>query len=205
MQRTKGFYSPLSSPVIYDLIQDLAWGKKGQLEYILKYLKPEKTDSILDVGCGSGRLLRHLPPCEYVGVDLSRQYIEYANRRVFEGKASFFHADVKQLETMNLPKFSIVSAIGLLHHLDDEDAKFLLGTARNLLQDGGRLVTVDPGYHEGQGIISKFIADHDRGQNVRTPEEYADLFAESFSDVKIEITAQLTRLPVKAFVATGLV
>jgi SAM-dependent methyltransferase len=42
-------------------------------------LAPEH--SVLDVGCGDGKLLEHLPPCRYTGLDLVPEFVAHAAGR----------------------------------------------------------------------------------------------------------------------------
>lgn len=51
-------------------------------------------DTILDIGCGYGKLLEFLPPCKYVGIDLIPEFVEYA-RRKYPG-VSFLNTDLRE-------------------------------------------------------------------------------------------------------------
>jgi len=43
------------------------------------YIRPVKDEPILDVGCGYGNLASRLSHANYLGIDISSKYIEYAN------------------------------------------------------------------------------------------------------------------------------
>ena len=86
-----------------------------------------------------------------------------------------------------MPKFDIVLAIGLLHHMDDEVAIAFLQLAYKALKPSGRLVTMDACWVNGQHPIAKFLIARDRGQNVRTEAGYMELVASVFSSVKINV------------------
>jgi len=75
-------------------------------------------------------------------------------------------------------------AIGMLHHLDDEQAKRFMNLAWSALRDGGQLVTIDPCYADDQNTISHFLVSLDRGQNVRSAEQYRNIASPFFLQVK---------------------
>jgi hypothetical protein len=82
-----------------------------------------------------------------------------------------------------LPKFDAVIAIGLLHHLDDDDAVSLMRLTKYALAPEGRLISYDPVLDSEQSSIARFLVSHDRGQNVRTAVGYRALAENVFSDV----------------------
>ena len=83
----------------------------------------------------------------------------------------------------------------MLHHLDDSDALALFELAHTALKEGGRFVTYDGCYIEGQSKIAKFIISQDRGRFVRTKDEYCNLASQIFSNVKQELREDLLRIP----------
>ena len=46
------------------------------------------------------------------------------------------------------------------------------------------LLTVDTVFHKNQSSVTRYIVSKDRGQNIRTPEEYLKLGKTYFDDVK---------------------
>jgi hypothetical protein len=86
-------------------------------------------------------------------------------------------------------------ANAILHHLTDEEADALFQTAKGLLSEGGRLVTLDNRYREQQHPISKLLISNDRGKFVRTKEQYEALAAPHFGICRCHETANLLRVP----------
>ncbi len=79
---------------------------------------------ILVAGCGTGRhallVARRFPNAQVVGVDLSRRALAYAVRATANAgvrNVSFAQADLVALE--GLPRFDVIEAVGVLHHLFD--------------------------------------------------------------------------------------
>jgi SAM-dependent methyltransferase len=155
-------------------------------------LKPG--ERVLDVGCGPAYYLDRLPDLDYHGFDTSPAYVAYARRRY--GDRGRFHNEVLTgAHLADLPRFDAVLLFGVLHHLDDAECVTLLDLAAKGLADGGRVVSVDPCLHPGQGRISRWMSENDRGEHVRTPEGFDALARGSFGDVRTEILDTVSRVP----------
>jgi SAM-dependent methyltransferase len=163
-------------------------------EIVHTYLRPWTGARVLDIGCGTAAILDYMPRVTYVGLDLSNQYIEMAQAR-YGDRATFYACDVGELATRIHERFDLILASGLLHHLDDGPAKILFADARSLIAPNGRLVTIDGSWVQGQSSIGRFLLSLDRGRNVRSPEAYAALSRDSFSQVKVQIRHDLLRIP----------
>lgn len=185
-QVTTGIRSILSSPKIYDAFQDLMGAKKVRLELVERYIRAERNMRILDIGCGTARILDYLPEVDYHGFDFSQTYINNAINR-YGSRGKFNCALLDQTDINNLEPFDVVIATGLIHHLNDEQAIKLMKLANSALKLGGRFITNDPCFTENQNIISHILVSRDRGQNVRTPQEYCRLAELVFSDSSLNI------------------
>jgi len=152
-------------------------------DLIDNFVRPSTDSRILDIGCGTAEILQFLPASvEYWGYDISRLYIDAANRRF--GSRGNFHCGTLDKTALNeLPKFDVVLAIGVLHHLDDDVATNLFTLAREALGEGGRLVTIDPCFASEQNPIARYLIRRDRGQNVRNADRYRSLAGQTFENV----------------------
>jgi SAM-dependent methyltransferase len=191
---TNGIRSVLSRPAIYELWSRLVGGVRARTILIDEYVRPSASDRILDVGCGPGDFLTLLPPdVRYVGVDISAAYINRARAR-FGSRAEFHVGDATKFAAPDRG-FDLVVALGVLHHLDDTQAKEVLEVAAQALAPGGRAVTIDPVYARGQNRVARAIIERDRGQHVRTPDGYESLVRDTFSTVHAAIRHDLLRMP----------
>jgi SAM-dependent methyltransferase len=188
-QITHGIRSVLSHPLIYSAFQSLMGAHKGRQRFVANYIKPTPAMKVLDIGCGPAEILAHLPSVDYYGFDISKQYIEKASHN-FSSRGTFFCKIFDELDLKLLPKFDVILAIGLLHHLDDEEAVKLIELASKALKPGGRLLTVDPCFVSGQNFIARFLINNDRGQNVRNKEEYLHLVNRRFNLFNADVTHQ---------------
>jgi SAM-dependent methyltransferase len=194
VQVNHGVRAVLAHPVIYNLFQSMVGANRMQQEIVHTYLRPWTGAQVLDIGCGTATVLDHMSDVTYVGLDLSKNYIDIA-QACYGDRATFYACDAAQLVTRVDMSFDLILACGLLHHLDDDQAKVLLADARKLMASHGRLVTVDGSWVHGQSPIAKFLLSRDRGRNIRSPEAYGALARQSFGHVKIDIRHDLLRIP----------
>src|SRR5215217_1780021 len=80
------------------------------------YLRPQEGARILDIGCGTAKILNHLPRVEYIGFDPNPAYIEWA-RNTF-GNRGTFHAGRFTAESIGLVgQVDVALVLAVLHHL----------------------------------------------------------------------------------------
>jgi 2-polyprenyl-3-methyl-5-hydroxy-6-metoxy-1,4-benzoquinol methylase len=174
----KGFRHILARPGIYDAFQRgigaYAWHERALRQYATRHLHAGA--SILDIGCGTGDVVAYLPSdATYHGFDRNAAYIEKAQRRFASNNITFHCEQFDGTLRYGERKFDLVLAIGLLHHLDDSEVIALMTSVSNVLAPDGLFMTLDPVITPHQSTIARFLVTHDRGKNVRTPEEYLRL------------------------------
>jgi SAM-dependent methyltransferase len=193
-QTTSGLRAVLSTAGIYERFQDLTGARRARRCFAQEYIRAGTGCRILDIGCGTGSILEHLPEVEYWGFDLSPAYIAAARKR-HGTRGTFSCLDVSQASASELPRVDIVLALGVLHHLDDRGSLGLLRLARASLKPGGRLVTWDPCYVDGQSVLRRLIIGLDRGRNVRDERGYRRLCESVFASIQGHIRNDLLRIP----------
>src|SRR5262245_33360995 len=145
----------LRLPAVYRLLHVLLGTARMRRFYVDEFMRPQEGARVVDIGCGTADILEYLPQVKYFGIDYNPMYIEH-NKKRFPG--SEFHVASVGLELKNiLPPADIVMANAILHHLTDEEADALFTTAKGLLSDGGRLMTLDNRYRPKQNPISKLL------------------------------------------------
>lgn len=177
----------LSIPQIYILWQKIIGDYKLRKIYCDDFVKAKSGDRILDIGCGPANMVYYLPEnIDYVGFDDSNEYIKTAKKKFSQDNYSFFCERVNFANNFD-KKFDIIMANAILHHLDNEEAEKLILFAKNNLKTGGRFITHDGCFIENQSKIKKWLLKKDRGQFVRTKENYFKLFSKYFNDIKVTI------------------
>lgn len=194
-QITRGVRSILSLPAAYSAFQNLLGARRGRKVLYQQYIHAQAGDVLVDVGCGPGEILEHVDPdVQYIGFDLSEAYIDAA-RSAYGDRASFHCADITLMPADAIPPCQVAIAIGLLHHLDDDEARHLIAHLYDRLAPGGRLITFDGAYWPGQARAARFLISKDRGQNVRTGEGYRDLARSRFDRVELIRRDDLLNIP----------
>lgn len=188
--------SILEQPAVYKLFSALVGAQNSQSAFVNQYVRPAAGSRILDIGCGPGNILDHLPQVDYFGFDFNPSYIESATRR-YGHRGQFFCQRVSEARVfLEQPEsFDIVLAIGILHHLDDTEAIRLFEIARHALKKGGRLVTFDGCYVDDQSRAAKYLLSRDRGRFVRDEKGYAGLAKTRFDEVRVSIRHDLLHIP----------
>jgi SAM-dependent methyltransferase len=198
-ERNDGFRALLQVPRLFRLMQWVYGGVPARRRIIREYIQPRQGERLLDLGCGLADILDDLSDVDYFGVDANQTYIREAERR-FGGRATFYCCDVADLPRHELGRFDIVLAIGLLHHLSDDEAIALLRSTKAILADHGRLVAYDPCLHDGLSPFTRWLIGLDRGRCIRSPEAYRRLAAHAFDLVEGDVREDLLRLPHSIFV-----
>jgi SAM-dependent methyltransferase len=184
----------LKIPALYRLFSRIIGARRALSIFIERYVRPKRDNKILDIGCGPGDILEYLPDVDYCGFDMDRGYIDAAIKR-FGKRGTFLCKKVNNEVIGEASSFDIVLAIGILHHLDDDEAVQLFQLARSAMIPSGRLVTMDGCYVDGQSGLARRILSKDRGRYVRTREAYAELASGVFPGVKVDIYHDLLRIP----------
>jgi len=140
--RIAKFYSFISK--IYDLLSSFEW---GLIENKIKPLNPGEKDVILDVGCGTSRVVEWFAKrCKMVyGVDTSKGMVKVAKRKIFK-KNLFHNVELCLADAAHLPFrnecFNLVTVIFTLEILSQDEAKVALKEILRVLRRNGKFLVV---------------------------------------------------------------
>lgn len=185
----------LKHPAIYQLYQELGGFFGARVRAIRQYLPLTPCMKVIDIGCGPGYIVRHLPAgIDYVGLDIDEPSIAYARAR-FGDKGRFDTRFFDAAAVDDLGPVDVVMMNGVMHHIGDADLAATLACVKAALKPGGALFTLDGCYAPGQSRIDKWLLDNDRGVHVRDAAGYRALLDGTFEDVDMHVRNDLSRLP----------
>lgn len=184
----------LEIPVIFESYQAMVGAPSCHDRFIRDYVAARSSETVLDVGCGTGVSLNSLPrPIGYTGIDISDAYIRRAQAQ-HGNDGVFLAADATGAVPEVAGPFDRIFAFGVLHHLSPEQVHGLIANLTRWLKPGGSFTSIDPCFIEGQNAIARYIVQQDRGQFVRTPEALFVLFKDAFAG-DVEVVTDMLRIP----------
>lgn len=181
----------------YSLFRTLIRADRGMQRIVQDYIRPQSGQTIADLGCGTGDLADMLPPdVVYIGVDHNDAYLDpsQAMKGATQGRR-FINGDLGKLADLELPPLDAALALGVLHHLDDDQVRHMLTAIRSKLAPGGRMVTVDPVLVPAQRSSARIMMVMDRGRHVRQLDHYRMLVGEVFPDYEVHVRGDLNPFP----------
>ena len=144
----------------------LEWAEK-----VLERLSLRGDETVLDAGCGSGRvtqlLLDRLPDGHVVAVDSSESMVEHAREALDPERSTVFQADLTELELERPVDAAFSNAV--FHWIPNHDALF--ARLHAALAPGGVLVA----QCGGEGNVARF---HAAAREVAAGEPYAQYLAD---------------------------
>ena len=198
-QDDSGLKRLLTNSSVYDFFQKSLLGADNARRWLATNAwKPKSGEAIVDIGCGSGTVLEYLPPdIEYLGIDVSENYIRSA-RKKFSHRGTFFLGTARDFVNHDGSHFGsadLVLCNGLLHHLSDGEALEVLELSKRIMKPNGRLVCLEAVFLARQTRLSRWIVSTDRGRHVRLEQEWKNLIGQAFESYSTRILTGLLRIP----------
>ena len=203
MQDDKGLKAFFQIPSLYSVFQSALGAKYARTWFIQECLRPRRHDKIIDIGCGPGDILDHLPSPQYIGIDISEAYIAEARRR-YGARGLFLQGTTHTWQgDERLRDADLVMSTAMLHHLDDAEASHLLEFARENLTIGGRFVAIEACRLRHQNRVAQWILSKDRGRNIRQETEWRSLLQAHFAESSTHVVTGLIRIPYTHIILEG--
>lgn len=173
---------------------------REQYSIILQKMENFRFANVLDVGCGTGEILKRIhkryPEVSLTGVDISEKMLEVAKVKI-GNKATLLWADAEMLPFSDAT-FDLIVCSDSFHHYPNPQK--VLAEFRRVLKGGGNLLICD--YSIGfplRQLMNLFIRfSHDGDVHIYSKEEITKLVIQaSFSNIQYE------RTNATAFIITG--
>ncbi|MCC8968722.1 methyltransferase domain-containing protein [Bradyrhizobium sp. Pear76] len=185
----------LRFPALYQAYQNVGGFFGARVKSIAEYLPLKAGDRVIDIGCGPGYIVEHLPRgITYIGFDIDQAYIYHA-RRKFSDRGTFQCRLFDEAVALEFAGADCVTMMGVMHHIADDSLKELLRSIRTVLRPGGTLFVLEPCYRSGQRAFAKWMLDNDRGDFVRSEEGYRAILSDAFEKVRMIIREDYARVP----------
>lgn len=182
----------------YQQFQDLIGGTRARAWTIERYVILKQGDSVLDLGCGPGDLLRFLDlpaNASYLGIDLSDKYLAKA-WELQTPNIQFMRGDCTRFRHVaGGRKFDWVLCMGILHHLNNDECDSLFEDAKSVLAESGSVVCLEPTLHDKQSRLTRTVMRCDRGRYVRYWRDWENLFRSHFDNVSMNWLTGAFRIP----------
>lgn len=189
MAQRRGFHRILNVPLVYNTVQKIFFHKRSKTLWE-KLVGDYQGVSILDVGCGPGKESVKFEGSNYVGIDISEEYIDEAKTK-YSSNGKFYKLSIDDIDKLPSKDLDIVILKGVLHHLNDSQISRFLDNIKSKLTPDAKIIASDPVFTVNQDPISKAIISMDRGKNVRTDEGYRQLT--DMSEFSVVYSAVITQ------------
>jgi ubiquinone/menaquinone biosynthesis C-methylase UbiE len=136
-------------PAGYDAHRDV-WLFRRRLREIMGHLTSARAgDTVLEIGSGTGLLLRRLaaarPDLKFVGVEPIEGYVDFANEAADSegiGNVSFMQGFAEDLLDLGLPTVDMVLTNDVLHHVADIDQ--VCRSVAGVAHEWGQWLVIEP-------------------------------------------------------------
>lgn len=120
--------------------EEYYWWHKAKRALVKQFLPPNPHLRILDIGCGTGKLMQELSHFGSVwGIDSNAQAIAFCRSR---GLKHVYQQRLPQIKLKH--KFDVITCLDVLEHIADDVAA--LKNINQLLKPDGRLIFTVPAY-----------------------------------------------------------
>jgi ubiquinone/menaquinone biosynthesis C-methylase UbiE len=159
---------------------------------VVRMLKPDARDRILEIGCATGEHSVRLAPLvrEVVGVDLAATAIARARERAETagaGNVRFVVLDAAHLSGIEDAMFDKVAAIDFVEHIDDATLLSVLRETRRVLHSRGLLAIFTPcaSHYVERMKLRNFLLHQTPGHiAVRDERQYRKLLPQAGFDIE---------------------
>ena len=161
-QASKGTLHYYDGNAVEFAIQTVSIDMHDLYELFINQLPQRDTQSILDVGCGSGRDASYFAKQGYevTAIDASAELIQWAQKHHMSSRISWVHLDFSSIENQNWEnKFTGIWACASLLHVPFLELSFIIKSLLYTLTDDG-VMYLSFKYGEGERVDNeRFFCD----------------------------------------------
>jgi cyclopropane-fatty-acyl-phospholipid synthase len=123
-------------------VKTLEEAQQAKINLIIDKLQiPDDVEmNILDIGCGWGGLTHAIsqryPKCKIDGISISKEQINYANKKYKSNKLQYFYFDYRDLIKKN-KKYDRICSVGMFEHVGHKNYDTYLNICESVLKKNG--------------------------------------------------------------------
>jgi SAM-dependent methyltransferase len=197
----------LALPICYDLFQTAVGSVKFRSKFVSENVANFRIENVLDLGCGTASTAKLLPKTvNYIGLDTSQKYLDKASKRIADRESKLILTDIADAswtDTSGELDAALGLALGIYHHINDQQLEDTIANVGRVLKTGSKIVSLDPVIDSKTTKLANWFAKNDRGQYIREPEGYEEVFGKHGFSVKFEITRNSFRIPYDLILITA--
>ncbi len=131
---------------VFYLFRHLFWGLEHYtyIQYVIKEVSTLSYATLLDVGCGEGRIISELEKINekstHTGIDISSKAIGFAD--AFNSRSKFFVHDIIQEPTHDT--FDVIISCEVIEHIEPTMVTTYVANIANSLSQGGHFFVTTP-------------------------------------------------------------
>lgn len=175
----------LKNPTIWRFFRktlDLFFGLYRKRFAILRSFGIAENTSVIDIACGTGEYSA-ITNGRYLGVDMSQQYIDRA-QKLYGTENKKFLCDDANTAAIKDASYEAAILIDATHHLPDDENRALFKTLNRVASK--TIVICDPVAQEKGNLIGRFLIYLDRGNYVRPKEMLLNMIKETLNIEKVQ-------------------
>lgn len=141
-------YIPEVSANQFSQVKNLSWGYLylARLQRVVEIVRSWEFSTLLDVGCGDGRLLHELhqalPGMRLTGIDFSDSPLRFA--RAFNPDLEFIRGDIADDRSLIPQKYDVITLVEVIEHIPPEKLDAFIEAVSRRLNPSGRLLITTP-------------------------------------------------------------
>jgi len=130
----------------FSLSKHVFWGYEyiSYIEFVISLIEKKNFKSLLDVGCGDGRMIyelnKRLCDKKIEGIDYSKRAIDFA--RAFNPLNKFYIGNINNI--INKDYYDILTLIEVLEHIPEKEISCFIDSLSNKINNGGFLILTTP-------------------------------------------------------------
>lgn len=174
----KSFAWVYKHPQLYNTLQII--GNLNTDAYytpLKKTLKRIETNSVLDIGCGSGEILKYLPKTiRYTGIDSNQYFIDYAKKKYGGDIREFICREASEIDRFITAPFDTLIFSMFIHHCSNEYVISLWDSIKESITK--QVIVLEPIITKPMDFCSKLYLSIEDGEYVKTTHELEELFSQ---------------------------